>query len=93
MTVTIGNKLNISNRNFCTFMSALGVEYDNKNLIGTLDSSKVLKLLNSFDPDLALRSDTCGPNWVDYGITVIQVKRYCDVLRELCLKGGEIHYA
>jgi hypothetical protein len=90
MSITINNQMNISNRNFKTLWHALGLEFD---WCGSIDNVIVLRALDTFDPEMVLRSDNCGPNWVDYGITREQVNRYVSVLRNICNNSTEIRWS
>ena len=89
MSVTINNRLNLSNRNFSTLWHALGLEFD---WSGSIDSAIVLRALDTFDPEMALRSDKCESNWVDYGITREQVDRYVNMLRDFCNRDSVVHW-
>lgn len=92
MSVTIQNKLNMSNRNFCTFFSALGAEFDSQDLCGEFDSKELLILLSSFDPELAIRADNQQGNILQFGITKEQVERYVKTLTELCKNNRKLLY-
>ena len=80
-------EMNLSNDNFRTFTSALGLE---AGWTGETSPHTVLQLLNAFDPALSLRVTEKRFNEgqvrsVTFGITPEQVERYVTCLKAIAL--------
>jgi len=80
--------MNLSNRNFSTFWSALGLNVKD-GLFGREYPQKILDRLRTFEPALALRETeesvgAQGCQMIDFGITPEQVRRYVWNLKKIC---------
>jgi len=79
--------MNLSNQNFQTFFSALGL---NTEYVGQLTHEEILTALDLFDPRLCVRSNevTEGPNGaltISFGIDIVQAEVYQTTLRRIAL--------
>ena len=83
-------EMNLSNGNFSTFANSLGlIEQEEDMWAGEVYPQKVLQLLKSFDPELAVRGQTeefgkKGARIINCGLRDEQVHRYCELLTIMC---------
>jgi hypothetical protein len=87
----LGLTLNISQRNFFTFTSALGLDLD---CCGTMEPQELVRYLDKLNPQLSVRNMEVknGPiTIIDCGISEEQVYHYCNTLRNICVEATRHH--
>ena len=79
----VGTELNLSNGNFATLASGLGIEAD---YCGYIEPHDLLGLLRAYDPLLGVRETVVSGNMVNCGIPLMRVDRYCETLLAIAIE-------